>query len=123
MSSLKLHPRGLNYILVLQRNAGQTAVLQALTIGHMRSNDYSTIKTFVDNFLLLTLSIMSTNRFSLTLGSLFCAFLHLFCVKSYLFRHTLCSRCECINLTCKLKKICVACGVKQALGSILCPDD
>ncbi len=80
MSSLKLHPRGLNYILVLQRNAGQTAVLQALTIGHMRSNDYSTIKTFVDNFLLLTLSIMSTNRFSLTLGMLIlCIFTFILC--------------------------------------------
>ncbi len=41
-----------------------TAVLQALTLGHMRSNDYSTTKIFVDNFLLSTLSIMSTNRCS-----------------------------------------------------------
>ncbi len=40
---------------------GQTAVLHALTLGHMRSNDYSTTKIFVVNFLLSTLSIMSTN--------------------------------------------------------------
>ncbi len=57
-SSLKLHQ---NYSLALQRHAGQTALLQALTLGHMRSNDYSTTEIFVDNFLL---SIMSTNRFS-----------------------------------------------------------
>ncbi len=55
---------GLNYSLALQRHTGQTAVLQALTLGHMRSNDYSTTKIFVDNFLLSTLSIMSTNRCS-----------------------------------------------------------
>ncbi len=30
----------------------------------MRSNDYSTTKIFIDNFLLSTLSIMSTNRCS-----------------------------------------------------------
>ncbi len=50
----------------LQRHAGQTTVLQALTLGHMRSNDYSTTKIFVDNFLLL--SIMSINRCSSTLN-------------------------------------------------------
>ncbi len=43
-SSLKLHPGGLNYSLALQRHTGQTAVLQVLTLGHMRSNDYSTTK-------------------------------------------------------------------------------
>ncbi len=59
--SLELHPGELNYILALQRHTGQTAVLQALTLGHMRSNNYSTTKIFVDNFLL---SIMSTNRCS-----------------------------------------------------------
>ncbi len=48
----------------LQRHTGQTAVLLALTLGQMRSNDYSTTKIFVDNFLLSTLSIMSTNRCS-----------------------------------------------------------
>ncbi len=37
------------------------AVLQALTLGQMRSDDYSTTEIFVNNFLL---SIMSTNRFS-----------------------------------------------------------
>ncbi len=48
----------------LQRHTGQTAVLLALTLGQMRSNDYSTTKIFVDNFLLSTLSIMTTNRCS-----------------------------------------------------------
>ncbi len=51
-----------NYSLALQRPTGQTALLQALALGQMRSNDYSTTEIFVDNFLLL--SIMSTNRFS-----------------------------------------------------------
>ncbi len=58
-SSLELHPGGLNYSLALQRHTGQIAVLQALKLGHMRYNDYSTTKIFVDNFLLL---IMSTNH-------------------------------------------------------------
>ncbi len=61
---LELHPGGMNYSLALQRHAGQTAVLQALTLGNMRSNDYSRTKIFVDNFLLLTLSITLTNRCS-----------------------------------------------------------
>ncbi len=39
-------------------------VLQAHTLGHMGSNDYSTTYLFVDNILLSTLSIMSTNLFS-----------------------------------------------------------
>ncbi len=73
-SSLELHPGELNYILSLQRHTGQTAVLQALALGHMRSNDYSTTKIFVDNFLLSTLSIMSTNRCS---PSAVCKFLTL----------------------------------------------
>ncbi len=60
-SSLELRQ---NYIFALQRHAGQ--ILQAITLGHMRSNDYSTAEIFVDNFLLSTLSIMSTNRFSPT---------------------------------------------------------
>ncbi len=60
----ELHPGGLNYSLALQRHTGQTAVLQALTLGQMRSNDHLTTKIFVDNFLLSTLSIMSTNRCS-----------------------------------------------------------
>ncbi len=64
MSSLELHSGGLNYSLALQRHTGQTAVLQALTLGHMRSNDYSRTKIFVDNILMSTLSIMSTNRCS-----------------------------------------------------------
>ncbi len=59
VSSLELHPGGLNYSLSLQRHTGQTAVLQALTLGHMRSNNYSTTQIFVDNFLLLK---MSTNH-------------------------------------------------------------
>ncbi len=63
-SSLKLHPGELNYSLMLQRHAGQTAVLQALLLGHIRSNDYLTTKIFVDNLLLSTLSIMSTNHCS-----------------------------------------------------------
>ncbi len=63
-SSLKLRPGGLNYSLTLQCHAGQTAVLQALKLGHMRSNDYSTTEIFVDNFLLSTFSIMLTNRCS-----------------------------------------------------------
>ncbi len=53
LSSFELHPGGQNYILALQHHAGQTAVLQALTVGHIIyhiiSNDYST-KIFVDNF-------------------------------------------------------------------------
>ncbi len=53
-----------NYSLALQRPTGQTALLQALALGQMRSNDYSTTEIFFDNFLLLTLSIMTTNRFS-----------------------------------------------------------
>ncbi len=60
---MELHPGGLNYTLVLQRHAGQTSVLQAPTLGHMRSEDYLTTKIFVDSFLLL-LSIMSSNRCS-----------------------------------------------------------
>ncbi len=39
VSSLELHPGGLNYSLVLQRHIGQTAVLQALALVHMKSND------------------------------------------------------------------------------------
>ncbi len=66
VSSLELHPGGLNYSLALQRHTGQTAVLQALTLGHMRSNNYSMTKIFVDNLLLSTLSIMPTNRCSPT---------------------------------------------------------
>ncbi len=54
-SSVELHQ---NYSLALQRHAGQTAVLQAFTLGHMRSNDYLTTEIFVDNFLLSTLSIV-----------------------------------------------------------------
>ncbi len=44
-SSLELHQ---NYSLALQHHTGQTALLQALTLGHMGSNDYSTKKIFVD---------------------------------------------------------------------------
>ncbi len=62
-SSLKLNLWGLNNSLTPQRHTGQTTVLQALILGHMRS-DYSTTKLFVDNFLLSTLWIMSTNRCS-----------------------------------------------------------
>ncbi len=51
-----------NYSLALQRPTGQTALLQALALDQMRSNDYSTTEIFVDNCLLL--SIMSTNHFS-----------------------------------------------------------
>ncbi len=65
-SSLELHPRGLNHSLVLQRHTCQTAVMLAVTLAHMRSNDYSTTKIFVDNFLLSTLSIMLINRCSPT---------------------------------------------------------
>ncbi len=50
-SSFELYPGGLNYSLVLQCHTGQTALLQALTLGHMRSNDYLTTKIFVDNFI------------------------------------------------------------------------
>ncbi len=46
VSSFQLHQK---YILALQRHAGQPAVLQALTLGHMGSNDYSTTEIFVDN--------------------------------------------------------------------------
>ncbi len=49
-----------NYSLVLQRQTGQTAVLQAPALDHMRSNDCSTTEIFVDNFVLSTLSILST---------------------------------------------------------------
>ncbi len=59
-SSLKLHPGDLNCrTLALQLHAGQTAVLQDVTWGHIRSNVYSTTKIFVNGFLLC---IMSTNR-------------------------------------------------------------
>ncbi len=58
-SSLELH-----YSLALQCHAGQTLVLQALTLGQMGSNDYSTTEIFIGNFLLSTLSIRSTNRFN-----------------------------------------------------------
>ncbi len=34
-SSFELHPRGQNYLLALQHHAGQTTVLQALTVGHI----------------------------------------------------------------------------------------
>lgn len=63
-SFIGLDPGGLHYSIALQRPTGYTALLQALQIGRMRSRDYSTTKIFVDNFLLSTLSIMSTNRFS-----------------------------------------------------------
>ncbi len=66
-SSLELHQ---NESPAVQRHAGQTAVLQALTLGHLGSNVYSTTEIFVDNFLL---SIMSTNRFSLKVNSLLCS--------------------------------------------------
>ncbi len=53
--------------LALQRHASQNAVLQAFTLGHMRSNDYSTTTILVNIFFLLsTLSIMSTNHCSPT---------------------------------------------------------
>ncbi len=45
---LELHPGGLNYSLALQRHIGQTAVLQALTLGHMRSNDYSMLDNRIE---------------------------------------------------------------------------
>ncbi len=51
----------------LLRYTGQTTLLQALTFGHMRSNDYST-NIFVNNFLLSTLSIMSINHCRPTLS-------------------------------------------------------
>ncbi len=44
-----LHPGGL----ALQRHAGQTAVLQALTLGHLGSNDYLMTEIFVDNFVVV----------------------------------------------------------------------
>ncbi len=47
-TSLKLLPGELNYSLALQCHVHY----RALTLGHMRSNDYSTTKIFVDNFLL-----------------------------------------------------------------------
>ncbi len=39
--------------LALQRHAGQTAVLQALTLGPIRSNDYSATKIFLNNFFIV----------------------------------------------------------------------
>ncbi len=59
-SSLHLNQ---DYTLALLRHGGQTAVLQDLALGHMRSNNYSITEIFIDIFLL---SIMSTNRFSPT---------------------------------------------------------
>ncbi len=37
-SSLELHPGGLNYSFALQRHTGQIALIQVLTLGHMRLN-------------------------------------------------------------------------------------
>ncbi len=56
------------YIFALQRHTGQTEVLQALTLGHMRSNDPRQQNFFSFFWLLSTLSIMSTNRASLESG-------------------------------------------------------
>ncbi len=53
-TSLGLHPEGL----ALQRHAGQTAVLQALTLGYLG------LKRLLDNRNNFWLSIMSTNRCS-----------------------------------------------------------
>ncbi len=50
LSSLELHPGGLNYSLALQRHTGQTTVLQARVWGLKRSNNYSVTKIFVDIF-------------------------------------------------------------------------
>ncbi len=63
--SVKLPVKGqLRYSLVLQCHTGQTVLLQALTLAHMRSNDYSATRIIVDFFFFLsTLLIMSTNRF------------------------------------------------------------
>ncbi len=49
LSSLELHPGVLNYSLALQRHTGQPAVLQAPTLGHMRSNDYSALLIMMIN--------------------------------------------------------------------------
>ncbi len=49
-SSLELDQ---NYILALQRHAGQAALLQATTLGQIRSDDYSTTEIFVDNFFIV----------------------------------------------------------------------
>lgn len=46
----------------IQHPTGQTALLQALQIGHIRLKDYSKTKK-IDIFLLSMLSIMSTNHF------------------------------------------------------------
>ncbi len=48
--SVGLYVEGLNYSRVLQRHTGQIALLQALTLGHIKSSDNSATKIFVDNF-------------------------------------------------------------------------
>lgn len=63
-SFIGLDPGALLYSIALQRSTGQTVLLQALQIGHMTSKDYSITKIFDDHFLVSTLSIMLTNRFS-----------------------------------------------------------
>ncbi len=39
-----LYVEGRNYSLVLQRHIGQIALLQALTLGYIKSSNYSTTK-------------------------------------------------------------------------------
>ncbi len=53
VSSLELHPGGLNYSLALQRHTGQTAVLQALTLGHMRSKQLLDDKNICRQFVIV----------------------------------------------------------------------
>ncbi len=54
LSSLELHPGGLNYSLALQGHTGQTAVLQAPTLGH-----YIYIYAFSRSFYLKRLTVHS----------------------------------------------------------------
>ncbi len=51
--SIGFHPGELNYSLKLQRHTGQTMLLQALALGYMRSNEYSTTKIFVNNYFMV----------------------------------------------------------------------
>ncbi len=59
LSSLELHPGGLNYSLALQRHTGQTAVLQAPTLGHY-------IYAFSKRFYLKRLTVHSGYTFFLS---------------------------------------------------------
>ncbi len=60
-----------NYTVALQRHTGQTTLLQALTWGHKRSNDYSTTHFFgLPTFLIMSNNHFSTNEFLVSLKTM-----------------------------------------------------